>query len=88
MSGKSVFIDCSLLKLDTLSALTPPINEHFHTEKKIDMEKREQLKSMEEYAAKLLLVASPEKAEEFKRLWVGGERVRAIQILRYYKILS
>ena len=52
------------------------------------MEKREQLKSMEEYAEELRRLVSLESAETFQKLWCEGKRIEAIHILRKHKILE
>ena len=45
-------------------------------------------KTFEEYVSLLTEIASPEVVEAFKQCWRDGNRIRAVQILREYKIFD
>lgn len=50
------------------------------------MQERNQVKTMQEYAKELALVAPSEEVEAFKKLYEEGKRIHAVQILRKYKL--
>ncbi len=52
------------------------------------MEKREPVKSMEEYAKALAEVAPEEVVQEYVRLFEEGKRIKAIQLLRQYMVIK
>ena len=52
------------------------------------MEKRPEVKTMQEYSEELSLVAPLQTVQEFKKLLEEDKRIHAIQILRKYKVIS
>lgn len=50
------------------------------------MEKRHEVKSIEEYIKELAEIASASEVETCKKLWQEGKRIQAIQLLHKYNI--
>lgn len=46
------------------------------------------VKSMDEYAYELFLVAKPESVQEFFKFMADGNRLKAIKVLQEYKIIE